>query len=188
MSYRNYGLGSYLPVRVHSGNIEIQFNTGVEQYPTRLNIETDWQIRQFNMLECLFVIEHDGVRYVGREDGSVSGYRLSDDLLVCSSGWKVPPKPRMKQIGAVHTLVPCVASLDLVRERIVYAPYTKHEFVFDEPFREDVFMPTALAEALGNETLSLFIWDSNGEEVNCNEKGQWFIQKPFTGICDCHIF
>ena len=188
MGYRNYGYGSYLPVRIHNNNVEIRFNTGVEYYPTRSKLETDWQINKFDLLETLFVIEHDGVRYVGHYDGSISGYDRTTNILTYVSGYQVPKKPHLKQVGGVQTVIACAAQLDIVRERIVYMPYTFDEFVFNEPFREDVFMPTALAESLGSAMNKLYVVNNNGEEIDCNEKGQWIVQAPFPRVCNSSIF
>lgn len=188
MGYYNYGKGSYLPVRVSNGNVEIQFNTGVELYSTSLKIDSDWNIIQFYVDDVLFMIQHDDVRYIGRPDGTISGYRINDNLLVASAVWTVPPKPVLKPIGAMYTLIPCAAELDLVRKRIVYTPYTKDEFVFDKPFTDDIFMPTSLGDSLNSTMRKLHITRKNGEEVNCDEEGQWFVQKPFTGVCDTSIF
>lgn len=188
MGYRNYNIGSFLPVRIHEGNVEIKFNTGIEKYSTRSKLETAWQVNEFYLNEVLFVIEQDGIRYIGRYDGTMSGYSIRDGLLVSVSGFKSPPKPILKVIGATHTLIACAAQLDITRRRIVYAPYTKDEFVFYEPFKEAVFMPSAYADSLQSLKQSLYIYNKNGEEVDCSEKGQWFVQVPYTGVCDSSIF
>lgn len=187
MSYRNYGYGAYLPVRMHDGCVEIKFNTGLEQYIMRTRVDTDWCLIKFDLYDTLFVIEDKGIRYVGRTNGSIQGYRISDGLLVFSSGFRVPQHPILKPVGATHNGSVYAAMLDHARMRTVYIPYSTDEFVFNEPFSDYTYMPTAYAESIGSHTRKLTIVSENGEEVNCEERGQWFVQSPFTGICDSSI-
>ena len=188
MSYRNYGRGSYLPVRIHNGNVEIKFNTGIEKYSTGVKADTNWQIIEFYTEEVLFVIQHNGIRYIGRYDSTISGYDMKDNCIILQSRFELPPRPRLKQVGGIRTLIPCVAELDTVRGQIVYVPYTRDEFVFNKPYKEDVFIPTALADSFLEDRNHLYMYTSDGEEVDCNAIGQWFVQTPFTGICNTGIF
>ena len=187
MSYRNYGYGAYLPVRMHEGCVEIKFNTGLERYIMRTRVDTDWCLIKFDLYDTLFVIEDKGIRYVGRTNGSIQGYRISDGLLVFSSGFRVPQHPILKPVGATHNGSVYAAMLDHARMRTVYIPYSTDEFVFNEPFSDYTYMPTAYAESIGSHTRKLTIVSENGEEANCEERGQWFVQSPFTGICESSI-
>lgn len=189
MGFRNYGYGPFLPVRILEGEVWIEFQTGVETYDTKLTKSTEWSVVEFYLPDCLFVIESDGIRYVGRADGTIDGYRISDDSYVIRNSWKVPPPPQMKIVGTAHMGGVQAASLDCVRSQIVYLPNTTSCFVFEKPFlMETLYMPTAIATTMRDKTLSLDIFDGTGKAVNTDELGEWVIQKPFTGHCDTSIF
>lgn len=177
MSYRNYNYGIHLPISCHNNKICIKFHTGEEYYETTLTDEIQEQVLFFNLPEfVLFVAEENGVRYIGREDGSISGYRISDNVLVRIASWKTPPKPKLQLAGYVNEVGLQPAYVDNVRKRIIYLKDRKAEFDTKSDFLLDVSPTASMSKALYGKGLNLSIVTTDCKEVDAGELGYWRVQ------------
>lgn len=179
MGYRNYNHGSFLPVACDGNKIQIWFNTGLEEFETKLNTKIERQVNEFYLPNVLFMMYKDNVRYVGREDGTISGYDVNDHSLVRISSWVLPPRPRLEHIGGAFYNRPIVADIDRVRNRTVYVAQSQEEYVFDKPFLKTPFLPEGLTGSYITDPRHLTIVTEDGSEVNTYESGHWCVQAPF---------
>lgn len=190
MSYVNYELGNKLPVEIRNGKVIIYFNTGEETYETTLSPDlfVQKQVLDFNLKDVLFVVESDTTRYIGYNSGNIAAFRISDDVLVDCASWVLPHSPYLREIGYVNRTGIRKAMLDEVRKRSVYFYGTDWEYVFNEPFTLDTFMPTALADTLLSNPTDLHIIDATGKEVDTNATGHWCISPNADRTCNRDIF
>ena len=179
MGFRNYNLGSFLPVEADGDIIRIWFNTGCEEYKTKLNMHIPKQVNEFYLENVLFMLYTDEARYVGRADGTIAGYSLTDNAIVRLTTWETPPRPRLENIGGSYYYAPVVARLDRTRNRVVYIGKSTDEYVFDKPFTSEVFLPEGLTGCFTEHFRSMNITTIDGSEVNLDEAGHWCLQAPF---------
>lgn len=182
MSFNYFGMGAYLDCECKNSTIYVYRNCGdIEQYPIYADIVIHKQNTPFKGKDVLFYLEEDGTFLVGRSDGSVGQYRLSDNLLLGVYSWKPPKNLLYQEIGTFTRNKRLYQMyLNVEDKRTCYILGLDNEYVFNEPFNKNVNLSTALAYAMRNGD-GVHIVTENLEEVNWNDEGRWFI--PNTTWC-----
>lgn len=176
MGFNYLGVGSYLECACDGSNILVYRNTGeVRKYKTNLQVAIPRQRRIFEGYNVYFYLEHDGVCYVGRADGSLTGYRLRDDLLVRITSWEAPEAPRLEDIGSYYDVKARRAMLDTSDRRTIYVAESTNEYILKQPFNRVVNVPAAIGAAVAREP-GLHICTVTEKEVDLQNDGRWFIQ------------
>lgn len=91
MGFNYFGYGAVMPCEVIDHKIKVTLPSGfVREFETSLNVNIPEQTRLFKGPRVWFSLEHEGFEYVGRPDGSIGIYRMSDDLYYGASTWQPP--------------------------------------------------------------------------------------------------
>lgn len=176
MGFNYLGVGSYLECECDGSSILVYRNTGeVRKYKTTLHTIIPKQLQHFEGYNVYFYLEYAGVCYVGRADGSITGYRLQDDLLVRISSWEPPTSMLLEDIGSFYDVKARRVMLDSSDRRTAYVAESTNEYIFNEPFNRVVNVPAAIAAAVAREP-GLHICTVTEREVNVQNDGRWVIQ------------
>jgi hypothetical protein len=182
VGFNNRGFGAFLPCEVKDGKIVVYRNSGeIREYKTTLKVNIPKQCYIYSAIEVLFYLEHEGICYIGRENGSISGYRMSDNLLVKISSWESPKSPLVRDCGVYYLYKELRAVLDLSDMRTVYFSDIADEYIFNEPFHMIVDTTASLARAFTLKS-DYHIITREGV-VDTSASGRWFVQDIY-GIRD----
>jgi hypothetical protein len=172
LAFRYFNTGATLAAKSDGKSIIVETPTGdVAEYTAPLNVVIPTQAFSFISNVVMFYLEHKGVCYVGRRDGTFSGYRLSDDMLVRCGTWDPPAERQNVTIGIYNddTGLPWTVFLDKTDLRTAYTERRNKIFVFNKPFTKQAVIGGAFSGK--NE---LYINTTEGR-VDVNEDGRWFV-------------
>ena len=101
MGFNQYNFGNIRDCWIEDGFIyqEAPYTKHVFRYPTRLPVSIPRQCNVFVSDTVAFLLYYDQKMYIGRFDGWISIYRMSDNMLVGVNGWTPPGKPETDLIG-----------------------------------------------------------------------------------------
>ena len=178
MAFNYFGYGAFLECECDGENIIVHRNTGeVRKYPTRLGIALPKQKTKFISEDIMWYLEDEShtTFYVGRANGSVSGYRKLDNLLCRISSWKPPEQPILQDVGSAYDVISHRLVIDLSDLRTCYILGTNDEYVFNEKFNAIVNIPASIA-ACTQKIRGIYVIKSDGEEVDYGRLGRWIVE------------
>lgn len=174
MSFNYFGYGAFLECECDGDNIIVYRNTGeVRKYPTKLKTVLPKQQVEFighNIMWYMEDAEHT-MYYVGREDGSINGYKIKDNLMCRVSSWKPPQQLMCQDIGSCYDYVNHRLVMDASDMRTCYILGTNDEYVFNEPFHDLVNISAAIALGM-RRVPGIHIVGLSGEEVDYVKRGR----------------
>lgn len=175
MSFNYGGYGGYLYVECDGSNICVYRNTGeIRKYKTDLGTVLPKQRIPFNSEELMWYMEDNDIFYVGRNNGTIAGFRKEDNLLVRLSFWTPPARVDLRDVGAYYYYTGKRVMLDVSDCRTCYVDSSEDEYIFNEPFTLMTDAPSAIAAIMRKEA-GLHIHLITGEEVCVADAGKWFV-------------
>lgn len=177
MGFRYFGYGDCLECECDGKEIIVYRHNGeIERFPTNLTLALPRQQTYFEGVGIMWVLydENKSRMFIGRQDGSVSGYFTENDLLMFYGRWTVPPQIPVKDVGAYFLEdITYRVVLNGLDNRTCYILGLYHEYVFNKPNFDIYVISDAIAKCInGNYGLHIV---SLREEVNVNENGHWFM-------------
>lgn len=159
MSFRYNTIGAPCVCRAVGSEIEVRTLYGkVESFTANLNVNTSWQQWSFDGEYAQFVLFTEEVVFVGRRDGSWSGFDKKGDLVRMGT-WNPPIEGESRLVGVYRgtgtVLHPAYLESN---ERIInIQDVMDKSYVLDEPIKEDTLMPTAISTAATEELNHLYV-------------------------------
>jgi hypothetical protein len=176
VAFRHVKLGTALVARSDGEYVIVENTTGgVEKYKAPLGVVTQNQLHDFESDLVNFYLEHDGVCYVGRKDGTFSGYKLEDNLLTRFGKWEAPLERDLALVGSYCNTykVAWSAYIDLTDLRTIYMARNKDIYVLNDRYRKSVnIRPSLVSSWKGEEGLHLFTEEGR---IDLDENGHWFV-------------
>ncbi len=91
LGFSYYRYGRIKPCGVSGGSVYYTLPSGYRvMHSTQLQVEIPEQTNPFISETVAFLLYHEEKMYIGRYDGSISIYRMSDELLVGLNNWEAP--------------------------------------------------------------------------------------------------
>lgn len=187
MGFCYFGYGHTHPCKISGGKVSYLLPSGMwVSANTALQEEVREQTIPFLSDTVAFYLEDNDKSYVGRYDGSISMYRLSDDLLVGLNYWEAPKYPNTVLIGYFnndYTLGE--VHLDLNDHRTAYVSGAFMQGCFPEPVYGDIdlFASESMAAARYKQR-DTYIMKGDDSLVAENF---WSVQKNLR-VRDCRVF
>lgn len=167
-----------LKYRLRSGLV-IEHKTGFED----LTIEE--QTNLFISDRVMWILYHNGFQYIGRRDGSVSIYRVSDDVLYGANSWHPPYYPETSVCGFKTGDYGCVeVHIDMRDKRTVYATGVYEEGVLPKPTDLTLNMTALRGASMTHYGNTQHIISKGGDVIEVDE---WFVQEGIRRR-DCPCF
>ena len=158
----------------------------VYKYPTNLAVNLPKQVNLFFSFTVAFLLYDAERMYVGRNDGIISIYRRSDNLLVGMNSWEAPGFPPLCTIGFFNTPNGLrEVYLDTRDRRSLYMKWRRIEASLERPFTADytdIFDPEAMAPAPTFDKWCLYT--KGGDRIGIDV---WFVQDD-VGKQNCAVF
>lgn len=187
MGFNYFGYGCIHPCRVENQQIIYRLPSGFEvKHKTALDVNIPEQTNTFISDTVVFVLYHDGKEYIGRNDGSVSIYRQSDNLLVGLNYWEQPLYPETKLCGYYSDsgMVEEI-HLDLRDKQSVYVVGDSRESKTKAPIQFSANTDIALFDTvIHGKLLDYTIFDEGGARIAVDV---WSVQEDVRRG-DCRIF
>lgn len=166
MAYRHYSGAPALYCRARKDGIEVKELSGnIKKYGCALGFDTDWQLTVFKG-KAQWCLLHEDVLYVGRPDGTFSGFQKSG-LLVRYGAWKVPSSREFKRVGQKDGYY---AILD-VEENVVYVDNVKQAYRLNAVLEEDCLEGILMYAKKRSPDLTLLT--EGGLKVDVTKSGRW---------------
>ncbi|MDR1523231.1 MAG: hypothetical protein LBS29_04705 [Endomicrobium sp.] len=142
-------------------------------YKINIGLRIDAQINTFYSQSVVFVLKQDGIIYVGRSDGTWTGYK--DDLIVRFGQFQLPQLGPFEFIGMYVNRVNNMIRvfLDVSNKRVCYLMRNDKIYVFNKEFDYTLALHTSLGNALIKEQ-GLHIHTIEGK-VREDVAGKWFV-------------
>lgn len=153
-----------------------EIDGSVSTYACNLGFTTRPQLVQFIGVGAVWVLWHEDTLFVGRDDGTFSGFRKSDSLLVRFGAWDYPFDRKTYVIGQMGAHFAYLDSRDL---RTVYITNEGPVYLFHKPFSGPVYEYAYLKEYL-KATPYLTI-PVKGGIVDVSTAGTWVNAPSFVG-------
>lgn len=189
MGFNLYGYGCIQPCRIEDGYVIRCLPSGKEErYQTQLGITIPEQTNLFMSPNILFYLIHDGLEYVGRRDGSISIYQISNNLLVGFNSWTVSMNANVipcgyKIFGSLHTYI--------VQDKFdMQSLYTSHVMRYSTALKEPMTCEWDLDKAsigwvMPDSTIRDFIFTKQGGKQIVVDR--WEVQ-DLVRSADCKRF
>ena len=101
MGFSYYGYGNIMPCGISSGQLWFRLPSD-EIITCETSFDTDLtipeQVNLFRSNSVMFLLYHDGFEYIGRYDGTLSKFKINDNI-VQGLGWFKPPVLNLEPIG-----------------------------------------------------------------------------------------
>ena len=176
MAFKPHSLSPPLLCRCDGEKLYVCAVTGdVEVYTANLGVEIEEQCNYFTSKYLRFVLERDGVAYIGRYDGTWSAIRVSDGLLLKMGTWYTVPKVDLTLVGT-H-VCPDIGSskvyLDKNNRHLLYTSRGYKAFVLKSPLQDSMLFTACVGEVVANHP-GLHIITREGV-LNEDTAGTWFV-------------
>lgn len=187
MGFNYYRYGHIKPCGVEDGYVYYMLPSGTKvKHKTQLSINIKEQTNLFISDTVAFLLYNEDKMYIGRYDGSISIYRVSDELLVGLNNWEPPRYVETKPCGfckfgeyldEIH--------LDLRDNRTLYICGRGSEACLSAPISSDFDLCTSsfCVSVLGSDN-DYAIFDERGDPIAAKF---WPIQEDVR-IQNCRIF
>ena len=188
MGFNQYQQGNIHACWIEDGFVcqETACTHEVYKYPTRLEVNIPKQINLFVSFTVAFLLYDSEKMYVGRNDGVISIYRRSDNMLVGLNNWDAPTFPPLLLVGFFNSPGGLKeVYLDTRDRRTVYMKWRRMEACLERKFEHDytdIFDVEAMAPAPTFDSWCLYT--RGGERIGINV---WFVQDEVWRQ-DCTIF
>lgn len=187
LGFSYYRYGRIKPCGVKDGYVYYRLPSGlVIKHSTKLEIEIPEQCNLFISDTVAFLLYDADKMYIGRYDGSISIYRLSDNLLVGLNNWQAPKYVETKLCGfhnegshldEIH--------LDLRDRQTVYICGLGAEGLFSHPIASDFNLnDSSFSASVFGTQRDYSIFDERGDPI---EAKFWPLQEGVR-LRDCRIF
>lgn len=188
MGFSQYQYGNIHDCWIENGYVchETACSHSVYKYPTPLEVNIPRQKNIFMSFTVAFLLYHEDKMYVGRYDGWISIYRMSDNMLVGLNSWRAPSPPLTILIGLFSSHYGIKEVYLDTRDRVtVYTKWHRAEAKLTRPYAgdyTDIFDIEALAPAksLGD----WVFYTERGEQIGVDV---WSIQDALWKY-DCRVF
>lgn len=169
MAYRHFYGAPYLQCWADGTHICVREPGGsVSRYACSLGIRVAPQVIPFRSPEAVWCLRSGGVLYVGRNDGTCSGFRESDGLLVRYGVWDFPVGRRFVQVGQCYGLPAYIDTADL---STVYVSGRSKVFLLYRPLNSDVLRLPVLGDQYARcERLTIY---PEGGVFDADRSGTW---------------
>lgn len=189
MGFNYFNQGNIRDCCVENGKILVRDPYGnITSYECSLNKNLPWQINIFLDPFVAFVLydEDKEIEYIGRFDGTISGYRCSDNLLCDLGKWIIGVLPMFIHIGYIRVndgLARIV--LDDKDKMSVFAEVRRWETRLKSPFKYPVDLYGASVFAESNRIEDYYIMLKGGIKF---ELPVWSIQSGLRiGACRGYV-
>lgn len=175
MGFRYYGKGAFLACECDGDNIIVHRTSGeIAKYPTKLRKEIPLQTVRFIGSGVAFVLyDTDGVMYVGRNNGTITGYQ--GDLITRYTSWQAPSFPHYAYVGSIQGNMLYSLLLDPYDNRTLILGESDNEYVLDEPYSGYADEALTGSEAVCNPEHIILL--RQGGQFVYDPKGKWAV--PF---------
>lgn len=168
MAYRHFPGAPFLTCWCDGNNIYVREVSGqVREYACSLGVAIPEQITPFESPFALWCLKHKDILYVGRDDGTFSGF-LPDGTLCRYGSWKYPWYREFRVIGQYCGKS---ARLDSSDRKTVYVCDKSKAFLLHKPWMEGTFQSLVAADMLC-EMPELTIYGSEGK-LDVDAAGTW---------------
>ena len=177
MGFRYFGYGDCLECECDGKQIIVYRHNGeIDRFPTNLTTVLPRQQVYFKGVDIMWVMydSDKSKMFVGRQDGTVSGYFVEDDLLMFYGRWTTPPRIPVKDVGAyyiedrTHQVV-----LNGLDNRTCYILGLYHEYVFNKP-NFDIYVISDAIARCRDQNYGLHLITLK-REVDVYAEGHWFM-------------
>jgi hypothetical protein len=184
MAFRYHRLGITLAARSDKEHIIVETPVGEAKYKVPFGVEIPLQANDFISNLIVFYLEHDGICYVGRRDGTFSGYRVGDNLLVRTGRWEPPEERTLSAVGVYFDeyRIRRGAYIDDTDRRTIYVAQKNKIYVFNKAHKEEFVTVQRYAPYY----YKLYLYTQEGE-IDTDEEGRWFVssvqERRDVGMC-----
>ena len=169
MAYRYFDGAPFLYCWATEKSLNVQeLNGSVSEYWCPFGFYTGKQLNFFESPDAVWCLRHDGVLFVGRNDGTFSGFRERDGLLVRYGRWRYPGYVEFEVIGQYRGEPVYLNTWDL---RTVYGCDPRIAYILHKRMSLDIIvLPSLCDRVLRNGRLTIY---TRGGLLNEEAAGAW---------------
>lgn len=187
MGFNYFNYGNIHPCRVQDKKIIYRLRSGMEiSADCSLDVNIPEQVNLFISDRVMWLLYHEDKEYIGRQDGSISVYRVADGLLVGLGFWEAPPIAQTYLCG-MHTEASLMTEIhmDMRDRQTVYICKDGIEGIIDGTYSGGFKINDAIFSAAAFCTKDNYhMFNERGDVI---EVSHWFIQDAVRRR-DCQIF
>lgn len=146
MGFRPFSYAPYLYCWADMDCVKVQeLNGTISSYACALGFCTEKQLIPFTGSRAMWCLQHEELLFVGRYDGTFSGFRPKDHLVVRYGPWKCPFYRGWVLVGQCDGKL---AYLDTLDHRTIYLQDDVRAFVLHDPLPDGAQVPAAYSDAM----------------------------------------
>lgn len=172
-----HGFGTTRPCWVQSNILYYELSDGtIMQTACPLRVDIAKQCNRFRGWNIMFILEKDGTRFIGRTDGTFTGYRISDGAVTRIGQWTSPYAgyKLWNRCGTYHDIGKD-ARLEFVVQvdspDIFYILNTNFEYVVKNGIWVDTIETNVASQSVAQAT-TMRVQSVTGWDIN-NVEGRW---------------